>query len=209
MKRHLRWLPLLLLCLLLALMSLPAAALEASTVELVVDANAELAEGETYPTIQQAIDYIAAVQTAAGADDGTQWRVTVKAGTYDRFDVPLRTKNITIMGESREGTVVRVLQEEDESFWGTGYDSGGITLRGTNITLKNLTIQAGTRQMNGLAAAVGVHDGNVGGRALFPYDRKLYADGQRQRRSIPFDCPTFVVARLYDYRFFAGNRVLR
>lgn len=70
MKRHLRWLPLLLLCLLLALMSLPAAALEASTVELVVDANAELAEGETYPTIQQAIDYIAAVQTAAGADDG-------------------------------------------------------------------------------------------------------------------------------------------
>ena len=80
MKRHLRWLPLL-LCLLLALMSLPAAALEASTVELVVDANAELAEGETYPTIQQAIDYIAAVQTAAGADDGTQWRVTVKAGT--------------------------------------------------------------------------------------------------------------------------------
>lgn len=186
MKRHLRWLPLLLLCLLLALMSLPAAALEASTVELVVDANAELAEGETYPTIQQAIDYIAAVQTAAGADDGTQWRVTVKAGTYDRFDVPLRTKNITIMGESREGTVVRVLQEEDESFWGTGYDSGGITLRGTNITLKNLTIQAGTRQMNGFTAAGRCPRRKCRRQSLFPYDRKLYADGQRQRRCIPF-----------------------
>ena len=194
MKRHLRWLPLLLLCLLLALMSLPAAALEASTVELVVDANAELAEGETYPTIQQAIDYIAAVQTAAGADDGTQWRVTVKAGTYDRFDVPLRTKNITIMGESREGTVVRVLQEEDESFWGTGYDSGGITLRGTNITLKNLTIQAGTRQMNGFTAAVGVHDGNVGGRAFSPTIENCTLTGSGSGDAFLFDCPTFVVA---------------
>ena len=72
------------------------------------------------------------------------------------------------MGESREGTVVRVLQEEDDSFRGTGYDSGGIMLRGTNITLKNLTFQAGTRQMNGFTAAVGVHDGNVGGSAFSP-----------------------------------------
>lgn len=117
---------------------------------------------------------------------GTQWRVTVKAGTYDRFDVPLRTKNITIMGESREGTVVRVLQEEDESFWGTGYDSGGITLRGTNITLKNLTIQAGTRQMNGFTAAGRCPRRKCRRQSLFPYDRKLYADGQRQRRCIPF-----------------------
>lgn len=96
--------------------------------------------GETYPTIQAAIDFIAAEQTAN--NDGTLWRVLVRAGTYDRFDVPLRTKNITIEGESRENVIVRVLQADDDTFWGASHDSGGITLRGTDITLKNLTIQA-------------------------------------------------------------------
>ena len=95
MKTKGKWLPLL-LCLLLSLTVLPAAALETSPRELVVDHAAAPVAGETYPTIQAAIDFIAAEQAAN--NDGTLWRVLVRAGTYDRFDVPLRTKNITIEG---------------------------------------------------------------------------------------------------------------
>ena len=122
MKTKGKWLPLL-LCLLLSLTVLPAAALEMSPRELVVDHAAAPVAGETSPTIQAAIDFIAAEQAAN--NDGTLWRVLVRAGTYDRFDVPLRTKNITIEGESRENVIVRVLQADDDTFWGASHDSGG------------------------------------------------------------------------------------
>lgn len=190
MKTKGKWLPLL-LCLLLSLTVLPAAALETSPRELVVDHTAAPVAGETYPTIQAAIDFIAAEQAAN--DDDTSWRVLVRAGTYDRFDVPLRTKNITIEGESRENVIVRVLQADDDTFWGASHDSGGITLRGTDITLKNLTIQAGTRQMSGFTAAVGVHDGNVGGSAFSCAIEDCTLTGAGTGDAFLFDCPTFRV----------------
>ena len=190
MKTKGKWLPLL-LCLLLSLTVLPAAALETSPRELVVDHAAAPVAGETYPTIQAAIDFIAAEQAAN--NDGTLWRVLVRAGTYDRFDVPLRTKNITIEGESRENVIVRVLQADDDTFWGASHDSGGITLRGTDITLKNLTIQAGTRQMSGFTAAVGVHDGNVGGSAFSCAIEDCTLTGAGSGDAFLFDCPTFRV----------------
>ncbi|MCD8100199.1 MAG: isopeptide-forming domain-containing fimbrial protein [Oscillospiraceae bacterium] len=61
---------------------------------LTVNASATEVEGETYTTIQDALDYIAA------QDDADGWTVTVKAGSYTSFTVATAISNLTITGES-------------------------------------------------------------------------------------------------------------
>ncbi len=106
MKKQWKRLLALLLVLTMCVAVLPGAALavdeEDTTAEettesskaLTVDVSATEAEGETYTTIQDALDYIAAQDEADG------WTVTVKAGSYTSFTVATAISNLTITGES-------------------------------------------------------------------------------------------------------------
>ena len=122
---------------------------------ITVDANGN---GD-YTTIQEAIDYI------SSAEDPTGWTIEVKNGTYSRFTVPHWNKsgisNLTIIGESEDGVVVNVL---NESYTESDLiDNGGINIYGTNVTLKNMTIKAGTVKQAWDDAAISTNHGMSGG----------------------------------------------
>ena len=112
-----------------------------------------------YTTIQAAIDYV------AGQSDPTGWTIEVKDGTYDRFTVPHWNKSgivdLTIVGESEDGVIVDVLNEAyTES---NLIDNGGINIYGTDVTLKNMTIKAGTVKQAWDDAAISTNHGMSGG----------------------------------------------
>lgn len=131
---------------------------------LTVDAAVEAeTEGSTYKAIQAAIDFVAAQA------DSTGWTINVKNGEYGRFTVPHWNKSgiadLSIIGESEDGVVVSVLDEEyTES---TLIDHGGINIYGTNVLLQNMTINAGTNKQCWDAAAISTHHGMNGGTNIY------------------------------------------
>lgn len=133
-----------LLSLVMALTLLPVTAF-ADGKTLVVDA----AGGGDHTTIQAAIDYIAA------QSDKTGWTIEVKNGDYARFTVPAGLIDLTIEGESEAGVVVSVLTDDTRA----ENDNGGINVLGKNITLKNMTITAGTSKVKWYEAAISTHAG--------------------------------------------------
>ncbi|MCD7944385.1 MAG: right-handed parallel beta-helix repeat-containing protein [Clostridia bacterium] len=94
---------------------------DASDKTLTVDASAKEIEGETYTTIQAAIDYI------NSCADKNGWTITVKSGYYTYFTVNQYIGNLTI--SSAEGATVDC-------------SSGSIQLMGDTITLDGLTFTA-------------------------------------------------------------------
>ncbi|MCD8249765.1 MAG: LPXTG cell wall anchor domain-containing protein [Lachnospiraceae bacterium] len=88
---------------------------------LTVDASATEVEGETYTSIQDALDYI------SDQDDKDGWTITVESGTYTYFTVNQYISNLTIKGEN--GATVDC-------------SDGSIQLMGDTITLEGLTFTA-------------------------------------------------------------------
>lgn len=141
--------------------------------------------GETYTTIQAAIDHIAGESERAG------WTITVKTGTYDRFTVPFGLTNLTIQGESKTGVIVNTLNKapkEGDDEW----DNYGINVHGTDVTLKNMTIQAGDADFSSkrFAAAVSTHHGGSGGSGVSLTVEDCILDGTKAkaRYGIFWDC---------------------
>ena len=110
-----------------------------------------------YKTVQAAIDYIK-VQS-----DKSDWTITVKNGTYARFTVPSGLDRLTIEGESQSGVLVDVLKDKNrDSQW----DNGGINVHSGNVTLKNMTVRAGSETVNWCDAAISTHHGANGGSGV-------------------------------------------
>ncbi|MCD8192435.1 MAG: isopeptide-forming domain-containing fimbrial protein [Oscillospiraceae bacterium] len=110
---------------------------------LTVDASATEVEGETYNTIQAAINYINT------QDDKTDWTITVESGAYKRFTVLTGLDGLTIQAadnanvtistwdgtESENGSVPK----KQESY----YLYNGIYIMSQGVTLKGLTVNVG------------------------------------------------------------------
>ncbi len=119
--------------------------------------------GETadFASIQAAIDHLAGCE-----GDRTGWTIRVENGEYDRFTVPYTGQSgisgLTIEGESRQGVTVKVLGDEKFGL----DDNGGINVFGTGVTLKNLTVKAGTAKGGWSASAISTHNGYSGGAGV-------------------------------------------
>lgn len=145
---------------LFAMLALLVALCISCTAAMAEEKTLTVGENETYRTIQQAIDDI------AGRDDSTGWTINVKAGKYDRFTVPHWSKSgiadLTIAGENESDVVIRVL---DEAYTESDLiDNGGINIYGTNVTLKNMTIKAGTVKQAWDDSAISTNHGMYGGK---------------------------------------------
>lgn len=137
-----------------SLCAAPAFAEESPAKALTVDDD-----GDTgYTTIQAAIDFVAA------QEDPTGWTILVKNGTYGRFTIPHHANSgiegMTIEGESRDGVIVNVL---NEAYTDPLTDNGGINAYGKDVTLKSMTIQAGTNKQDWDDAAISTNHGAYGG----------------------------------------------
>lgn len=145
-----------LLALVMALALLPVTAFADGEKSIEVDddtATTDIVAGKKYNTIQGAIDYI------AEQSDKTGWTINVKNGSYARFTVPAGLTDLTIKGESEAGVIVSVLTDDTRA----GNDNGGINVFGKNITLKNMTITAGTSKVNWYDAAISTYNRATGG----------------------------------------------
>lgn len=154
-----------------------------------------------YTTIQEAIDYIAGLSES----DRAGWTITVKAGTYDRFTVPFGLTNLTIQGESKTGVIVNTLNKVPDSTTDDPWDNYGINVHGTNVTLKNMTIQAGDVDYSskGLAAAVSTHHGASGGAGVSLTVEDCILDGTNAKAlyGILWDCDRVEVKNCRIYGF--------
>lgn len=147
-----------LLALVMALALLPVTAFaDEKTLEVDGDLTTN-AEGVSYTTIQAAIDYIAGLSTAT---EKTGWTINVENGNYARFTVPAGLTDLTIKGESEEDVIVSVL--DDTYTEKTNDDNGGINVFAKNVTLKNMTINAGTSKLYWCDAAISTNNLNTGG----------------------------------------------
>ena len=154
MRRKMKALMLVLLCLVLC----TAAAAAEYTVS-----GKTIAVSGGGNAIQDAIDYI---QTQS---DRKGWTINVADGTYKRFTVPFhgssKIEDLVIEGASESGVVVDVLKE---AVTGNGLiDKGGINIYGKNVTLRKMTIQAGTVKSGWDSAAVNTNNGMTGGTGVF------------------------------------------
>lgn len=133
------WLALLLAALLCA--CCVSALADAKTLTVAADGTGD------YTTIQAAIDAVAAQADATG------WTINVKAGTYERFTVPYSPDltGLTISGENKESVIINVLNESNKTEYN---DNGGINIWNKNVTLKNMTVKAGTDKVAWNAAAI-------------------------------------------------------
>ena len=140
-----------------------------SSESITVDSEKDEVEGESYKTIQSAINYITKQQQEKSTET-TNWVVDVQAGTYNRFLVPHGVSNITIQGQEDE-TVITTLDgsELDQDVDTHTSDGQGIIIWGANITLKDMKITSSTetKETNGVwyASAVGSQDGMWGSSA--------------------------------------------
>lgn len=145
-----------LLALVMALALLPVTAFaDEKTLEVDDDLTTDEA-GVRYTTIQAAIDYIAGPSTAA---EKTGWTINVKNGNYARFTVPAGLTDLTIEGESEAGVIVSVLTDDTRA----ENDNGGINVFAKNVTLRNMTITAGTGKNEWYDAAISTHNTSIGG----------------------------------------------
>ncbi|MCD7919159.1 MAG: LPXTG cell wall anchor domain-containing protein [Clostridiales bacterium] len=138
------------LALMMCVAMLPAAAFATedtttSSKTLTVDASATEVEGETYTTIQAAINYIYALDATDDEDAKDDWTITVKSGTYTRFVVLSYLDGLTI--QAADGATVTVTTLDGSTVEGVTYNSGyydigGIMLRDVdNVTFKGLTFK--------------------------------------------------------------------
>ena len=105
--------------------------------------NAIVGEGETYQTIQAAID--------AAPNDNTPYYIFVKKGIYEGH-VQINRANIHLMGQSRENTIIswNKLHNED----GGNVDTNAtINVTANDVSFDNLTIR-NTRSNEGQALAL-------------------------------------------------------
>ena len=132
-----------------------------------------------YKTVQAAIDYIK-VQS-----DKSNWTITVKNGTYARFTVPSGLDGLTIEGESQSGVLVDVLKDKNrDSQW----DNGGINVHSGNVTLKNMTVRAGSETVNLCDAAISTHNGATGGNGVSLTVENCTVIGDNTKYGIFWDC---------------------
>ena len=133
---------------------------------------------EAYKTVQEAIDYINA-QT-----DKSNWTIKVKNGTYDRFTVPSGLDWLTIEGESQSGVKVDVLKDKTRGEW----DNGGINVHSGNVTLKNMTVSAGSEAVSWCDAAISTHHGANGGSGVSLTVENCTLIGNNTKYGIFWDC---------------------
>lgn len=133
--------------------------------------------------IQKAIDYIATKEVTSG------WTITVGSGTYNRFSI-IGINDLTIEGADRNRVVVETLTEAASD---GGRDSGGINAFGSNITIRNMTITAGSVKSPSFSAAVSNHDGAVGGAGYSLTVENCTIAGSGLGDAFLFDSPAFTV----------------
>lgn len=133
--------------------------------------------------IQKAIDYIATKEVTSG------WTITVGSGTYNRFSI-IGINDLTIEGADRNRVVVETLTEAASD---GGRDSGGINAFGSNITIRNMTITAGSAESGSFTAAVNNHNGNTGGAKHSLTVDNCTFKGSGVGDAVLIDAPTFVV----------------
>ena len=168
-----------LLCMLLAALLLlwagPAAAYAEGDPAKTVTVGAE----ETFTTIQAAIDHIAA------QEDKTGWTIVVKEGAYARFTVPSGLNGLTVEGESQSGVVIEALQDTARS---DQWDNGGINVHSGDVTLRNLTVRAGSSTASWCDAAISTHHGAYGGSGVSLTVENCTVTGENAKYGIFWDC---------------------
>ena len=168
-----------LLCMLLAalllLWAFPAAAYAEGDPAKTVTVGAE----ETCTTIQAAIDHIAA------QEDKTGWTIVVKEGAYARFTVPSGLNGLTIEGESQSGVVIETLQDTARS---DQWDNGGVNVHSGSVTLRNLTVRAGSSTASWCDAAISTHHGAYGGSGVSLTVENCTVTGENAKYGIFWDC---------------------
>ncbi|MCD8117588.1 MAG: hypothetical protein LUE21_10870 [Oscillospiraceae bacterium] len=118
---------------------------------LTVNASATEVEGDTYTTIQAAINYINT------QEDITGWTITVKAGSYARFTVLNGMDNLTVQAAAGETVTIFTMDgsENPDKVSGASPETDGILIRNAqNVTLDGLTITMGTTKTSWVAAGV-------------------------------------------------------
>lgn len=139
------------------------------SVSIKVDQNAEVQDGSSYHTIQDAVNYI--VWKQKKETEEADWVINVAEGTYARFLIPHGVKNITVQG-CGESTIistfdnsvipnVEVLQEGNTDPYHNS-DGKGIIVWGADITLKDMKIISDTETAAWYSSAVGTNDGMWG-----------------------------------------------
>ncbi len=144
------------LALVMCIAMLPTAAFAAEADKtLTVDASATEAVGETYTTIQDAINYINSLADDDGTEDG--WTITVAAGDYARFTVLNGVDDLTV--QAAEGATVTISTMDGSTnpatVSGACPETDGVSIRNAqNVTLEGLTFTMGTTKTSWVAAAV-------------------------------------------------------
>ena len=103
--------------------------------------NAVVGEGETYQTIQAAID--------AAPSDATPYYIFIKKGTYEGH-VQINRQNIHLMGQSRDNTIISWNKIAAE---GNVDNTSTINVTANDVSFDNLTIR-NTRTNEGQALAL-------------------------------------------------------
>lgn len=164
-----------LLSALLLLWAFPAAAHAESDPAKTVTVGAE----ETFQTIQDAVDHIAA------QEDKTDWTIAVGEGTYDRFTVPPGLNGLTVEGASQSGVVVDTLQDTARS---DQWDNGGINVHSGDVTLKSMTVRADSSTTSWCDAAISTHHGAYGGSGVSLTVDDCALAGDNAKFGIFWDC---------------------
>lgn len=103
--------------------------------------NAVVGEGETYQTIQAAID--------AAPSDATPYYIFIKKGTYEGH-VQINRQNVHLMGQSRDNTIISWNKIASE---GNVDNTSTINVTANDVSFDNLTIR-NTRTNEGQALAL-------------------------------------------------------
>lgn len=134
--------------------------------------------------IQKAINYIAEESAVK-----TGWTIIVGSGTYNRFSIT-NIDDLTIEGTDRNNVVIETLTEAAAN---NLIDAGGINAFGSNITIRNMTITAGSAESGSFTAAVNNHNGNTGGAKHSLTVDNCTFKGSGVGDAVLIDAPTFAV----------------
>lgn len=143
-----------------------------------------IADSSDRDAIQKAINYIAEESAVK-----TGWTITVGSGTYNRFSIT-NIDDLTIEGTDRNNVVIETLTEAAAN---NLIDAGGINAFGSNITIRNMTITAGSAESGSFTAAVNNHNGNTGGAKHSLTVDNCTFKGSGVGDAVLIDAPTFVV----------------
>lgn len=143
-----------------------------------------IADSSDRDAIQKAINYIAEESAVK-----TGWTITVGSGTYNRFSIT-NIDDLTIEGTDRNNVVIETLTEAAAN---NLIDAGGINAFGSNITIRNMTITAGSAESGSFTATVNNHNGNTGGAKHSLTVDNCTFKGSGVGDAVLIDAPTFVV----------------